>query len=186
MDQQKAVKTLVVLGSGGHTGEMMKLLSGTDLNKYRPIEFIVADSDSMSVQKVKQFEEQLKAVKEFDYKIHKIPRSRKVGQSYITSIWTTIVAFLYTIPLIFKIKPELLLVNGPGTCVPCCFLVYILSHLYLIPKCKIVFIESICRVKTLSLTGKILYLTRITDSFMVQWKDLQNKYKKAIYMGRLV
>lgn len=47
-----------------------------------------------------------------------------------------------------------------------------------------VFVESICRVKTLSLSGKIMYY--IADHFLVQWKQLQINFPKSIYLGRLV
>lgn len=163
----------------------MKLLSGTDLDKYRPIEFIVADNDSISIQKIHQLEEGNKSIN-LSINIHKIKRSRNVGQSYLTSIFTSLMAIWYSIPLVFRIKPELLLVNGPGTCVPVCLMVFILSRiLFLIPKCKIVYVESICRVKKLSLTGNILYYLRIADSLIVQWPELNRKYPNTVYLGRL-
>lgn len=48
----------------------------------------------------------------------------------------------------------------------------------------LVFVESICRVKTLSLSGKIMYY--IADHFLVQWKQLQINFPNSIYLGRLV
>ena len=45
----------------------------------------------------------------------------------------------------------------------------------------IVFVESFCRVKKLSLTGRILYF--FADKFIVQWPDLVNKYPRAEYLG---
>lgn len=48
---------------------------------------------------------------------------------------------------------------------------------------KIVYVESIARVETLSLSGKLLYLT--ADYFLVQWPQLQSKYPRTEYMGRL-
>jgi len=49
----RKVKTAIVLGSGGHTTEMIKLLGGVDLKKFTPRHYIVADSDKMSIQKIK-------------------------------------------------------------------------------------------------------------------------------------
>ena len=69
----------------------------------------------MSNKKVKQFEGYNQ-----ELRIHKIQRSRKVGQSYFTSIISTLLALVFSIPIIFKIKPEILIVNGPGTCLPLC------------------------------------------------------------------
>lgn len=75
------------------------------------------------------------------------------------------------------------LCNGPGTCVPLCAAGLLLGVLGL-KRVLIVYVESICRVETLSLSGKILYY--FSDYFFVQWAPLKDKYPKAIYLGRLV
>ena len=49
--------------------------------------------------------------------------------------------------------------------------------------CRLVYVESIARVDTLSLSGKILY--KIADQFFVQWPQLQAKYPRALFVGRL-
>ena len=107
---------------GGHTSEMFKLLKELKLSKYSPRHYIIAETDKMSVDKTVEFESDLN-----EYKIHLIKRSRYVGQSYITSIFTTLVAILLSISLIYKIKPKVLLVNGPGTCIPLCMVSFILG-----------------------------------------------------------
>lgn len=75
------------------------------------------------------------------------------------------------------------LCNGPGTCVPLCAAGLLLGILGL-KRVVLVYVESICRVETLSLSGKILY--HLADYFFVQWSSLKTKYPKAIYMGRVV
>ncbi len=103
---------------------MLKLLNACDPQKYNPKHFIIAETDSMSVQKAKQL------IENKDHKnseIHLTKRSRNVGQSYFLSIFTTILAIFHAIPLVYKIKPELILVNGPGTCLPFCFIAYMFS-----------------------------------------------------------
>lgn len=50
--------------------------------------------------------------------------------------------------------------------------------------CKIAFIESIARVHSLSLSGKLLY--PIADRFLVQWEELERKYKRAKYVGFVI
>ena len=47
-------------------------------------------------------------------------------------------------------------------------------------KAKILFIESFCRVKDLSLTGKLLkpILKILALPFIVMWPELEKKYKK--------
>lgn len=37
-----------------------------------------------------------------------------MGQSYVTSVWTTLVAGLHAAAMVARIRPDLVLVNGPG------------------------------------------------------------------------
>lgn len=92
-------------------------------------------------------------------------------------------ALWYSLPLVFRLRPDMVLCNGPGTCVPLCVAGLLLGILGM-KKVLIVYVESICRVQTLSLTGKILY--PISDYFFVQWSSLRDKYPKSIFLGRIV
>ena len=49
---------------------------------------------------------------------------------------------------------------------------------------KVLFVESICRVKSLSLSGMILYY--LADSVLVQWKELKEKYPRVDFVGTLM
>lgn len=120
-----------------------------------------------------------------DAQFIRIPRSREVGQSYITAIWSTLVAFVACLKLVFSLQPQLVLVNGPGTCLPICIAAAIMSILRL-QRCKIVFVESICRVQSLSLTGKLLYHSRLADAIHVQWPELVKRYPRCEYVGMLL
>merc|ERR1719376_1450939 len=72
------VRTTIVLGSGGHTTEMLRLVSALDPKKYTPKTLVVADTDQFSLDKAKAVlsDEQLK-----DCKVVRVPRSREVRQS---------------------------------------------------------------------------------------------------------
>ena len=48
------------------------------------------------------------------------------------------------------------------------------------PRSKLLYVESFCRVKSLSLTGKLL--KPIVDKFIVQWPDLATD-RKTEYFG---
>ncbi|KAJ6658438.1 hypothetical protein lerEdw1_020142 [Lerista edwardsae] len=87
--------------------------------------------------------------------------------------------------LLCFLKPGIMeiLCNGPGTCVPICISALLLKMLGL-KRLTIVYVESLCRVENLSLTGKILY--RFSDHFIVQWPALKEKYPKSVYLGRIV
>jgi beta-1,4-N-acetylglucosaminyltransferase len=99
--------TLIVLGSGGHTTEMISFLSTLDDRKYTPRHYIVAQSEKGkhdSRNKATQFETNKG---NNNWNIHTIPRAREVGQSYITSIYTTLHALLYSMYIVAKLKPDL-------------------------------------------------------------------------------
>lgn len=174
-------KTIICIGSGGHTTEMLQLLKNLDFNKYTPRYYFIANNDTTSLSKVETFE---KGKNNFDgYKVVKIPRSRVVQQYYSTSIITTLYSILYSFPIVCLIRPHLVLCNGPGTCIPICGISFLLKTLF-VTDTKIVFVESFCRTKTFSLTGKIL--SYLADNFIVQWPNLTKKLKRADYIGQLM
>ncbi|TFK05641.1 UDP-N-acetylglucosamine transferase subunit ALG14-like protein [Platysternon megacephalum] len=174
---------LVVAGSGGHTTEILRLLSSLS-QSYSPRHYIFADSDKMSEDKIRTFEQKrAETFSNSQFTLNRIPRCREVCQSWSSSVLTTLYSILYSFPLTFRLKPDLILCNGPGTCVPVCISALLLEILAL-KKVIIVYVESICRVETLSLSGKILYY--FSDYFIVQWPALKEKYPKSVYLGRIV
>ncbi|EGC33342.1 hypothetical protein DICPUDRAFT_88818 [Dictyostelium purpureum] len=163
-NNNKSLKTMVVLGSGGHTTEMFYLLKNVDRSRFNPFVYVLADNDKRSEDKI--------FIEESNYRKNDDKESRNVGQSYIHSIFTTLIALFYSMLLIFKERPDVLICNGPGTCVPLCLAVKILTWLR-IKKSKVVYIESLARVKDLSLSGKILQ--HLSDWTVVQWPELIEK-----------
>lgn len=176
-------KLMIVLGSGGHTFEMLHIIRNIR-EKIRPRIYVIADTDLLSEQKVKDFEESKKSSVYPDlFVIEKIHRSREVGQSWFTSVFTTLRACIDAFHLVFKHMPDAVLCNGPGTCVPLC-LAAVFVHILGVKQITIIYVESICRVKTLSLTGKILYY--IADHFYVHWPELKENYPLVQYIGKLL
>ncbi|XP_052902762.1 UDP-N-acetylglucosamine transferase subunit ALG14 homolog [Anopheles moucheti] len=168
------VRTMIVMGSGGHTAEMMRIVERLDCERYSPRQYVLASTDKTSVVKVIESEIRREPDPEKQtYEIITIPRSRDVHQSYVSSIATTAFALFNCVPLVLKARPELILTNGPGTCVPVCLVAFLARLLFLNTKCRIVFIESFCRVRNLSLSGRILLY--IVDMFVVQWPELLEK-----------
>lgn len=164
------LRTLVVLGSGGHTAEMLAMLGQLDRRKFAPVHYVLATSDSTSERRVEAFErqrvQQLHHASDHasdhhqltqppqpplqqrpqpprqgraagsqpaeapprDWRLLRLPRSREVGQSYLTSIVSTLYATLYALGLVWRQMPSLVLCNGPGTCVPVCLAAYAVSR----------------------------------------------------------
>ena len=80
---------------------------------------------------------------------------------------------VYSVWHVFRELPSVVLCNGPGTCIPiiaAALLVRCLGIKYI----TLVYVESIARVETLSLSGKIA--RRCVDHFLVQWPQLAAKY----------
>ncbi|XP_069125842.1 UDP-N-acetylglucosamine transferase subunit ALG14-like isoform X2 [Argopecten irradians] len=158
----KEATVLVIVGSGGHTKEILTLMSGLGRH-YTPRHYVMAVTDKMSEGKVHDFETQKGQDNSKNYEIHKIPRSREVRQSWITTVLSTLHATLVSFPLVFKINPNIILTLG---------------------KTQIIYVESVCRVQTLSMSAKLLYY--IADDMFVQWEGLQKRYPRCKYIGRLV
>ncbi|KAJ3426967.1 glycosyl transferase-related [Anaeramoeba flamelloides] len=186
MNTNEQVRVLYVLGSGGHTPEMLKLLETLFIGEERnyQISFVIASSDKTSQHKVKAFSKKIKEKFGIDaIQIYLVPRSRKVGQSYFSSIFKTLYASFFSFKIVVLENPKLILCNGPGTCVPIALAAFLL-RIIAIKFIDVIYIESIARVKRLSLSGRILY--PIADRFIVQWESLTSKYKKVEYIGRLI
>ncbi|XP_058451966.1 UDP-N-acetylglucosamine transferase subunit ALG14 homolog [Malaya genurostris] len=180
------IKTMIVMGSGGHTAEMLQIAQQLDLTKYSPRQYVIAAADKTSVVKVIDVEVRREPdMAKQNYEIVTITRSRHVQQNYFSSIFTTLTAILNSIPVVLRKRPDLILTNGPGTCVPICLVAFLAKLFFVNNNCKIVFVESFCRVKSLSLSGKILLW--ITDLFVVQWPGLARNGagRKVEYFGRL-
>ncbi|XP_043941634.1 UDP-N-acetylglucosamine transferase subunit ALG14 homolog isoform X2 [Protopterus annectens] len=102
------VSVLAVAGSGGHTTELLRLL-GSLSSSYTPRYYVIADTDKMSEDKITTFESTKgKKTSEAQFTIHRIPRSREVLQSWSSSVLTTLYSFFYSLPLVFRLKPDLM------------------------------------------------------------------------------
>ncbi len=176
MQRKKSV--MIVFGSGGHTSEMISVVKHFPTRHYGPFFFIVAGTDDYTQKRVQQ--ENLP----FGDCVHWfiITRAREVKQSFLSSIITSILSLLQSIAVLLTLKPDLMLVNGPGTCVPPCIIATFLRQSGFLTT-SIIFLESICRVNSLSMSGRILYL--VCDKFVVQWQNLCEDYPNAEYIGRI-
>ncbi len=149
-------------------------------SQYGPFTYIIADTDKTSEGRAKS-----SGVVPPSAHFLRIPRSREVGQSYVVALFMTLRAFLVALNLVWALKPQLILVNGPGTCLPICLAAAALRSLCLL-RTRVVFVESVCRVETLSMTGKLLYFLRLADQVQVQWPQLRARYPRAVHVGVLL
>ncbi|KAM0934189.1 putative oligosaccharide biosynthesis protein Alg14 [Dioscorea sansibarensis] len=182
------VSTMIILGSGGHTAEMLSIVNVLNKERFSPRFYVAATTDNMSLQKAQVLEQSLLHQGKGNAEaaqFMQIYRSREVGQSYITSIGTSLIAIAHAIWLILKIRPQVIVCNGPGTCIPLCVAAFMFKVAGL-RWSSIFYIESIARVRKLSLSGLLLYKLHLTDQFVVQWPQLQSKYPRSQYVGRIM
>lgn len=153
----------------------------------------------MSVEKAVTFEKTLSKGNPGKpaYRFIELPRARRVGQSYVSSVPTTLVSFIeaFRVLTIEPLRGEeerrwsLLLVNGPGTCVVAAIAVMLprvsavhsspvptppltcpILQLLGLHSPRVIYVESWARVRSLSLSGKIL--KHLVDKFVVQWDEI--------------
>lgn len=152
----KKNKVCFIASSGGHLQELNFL---ADLqNEY----------DTFLITEKSDFQKQYHFTR--TYYVNKIDRKEKhFGLHFIrltgNSFW-----------IMCRERPDAVISSGALAAVPMLYLGKIFRK-------KIIFIESIARVEELSMTGKLVY--PIADLFIVQWKQLLEKYPKAMYVSRL-
>lgn len=126
-----------------------------------------------------------------DYTIQSLPRARHVHQSIFTTPVTALHSLFVTLrSLRSQPYPDVIITNGPATGV-----IVILASIILrffdvrgansLDKMRTIYVESWARVKTLSLSGKLL--VTFADRFLVQWEALDGCANgKGEYRGVLV
>lgn len=157
-------KLIIVLGSGGHTTQMIRITEM--LCDSYDFEYVVCDDDDKSAKKIR-----------FIGDVHVITRPRRYyDKSVIRAVFLTIRSTLESFSIIRNSKSVGIVSAGPSLTVP-------LFIWALVFRKKRIFIESWSRVNAKSTSGKICYY--LSDLFFVQWSELTKRYPKAIYAGRL-
>ena len=82
--------------------------------------------------------------------------------------------FFQSMKIFLREKPDIVISTGADTAIPFCMIAKLFGK-------KIVFIESFCRIKEPSVSGRIMY--KISDLFLVQWKENLKFFPKAKFAG---
>ncbi len=76
-----------------------------------------------------------------------------------------------------KERPDVIISTGAGVAVPFLWVGRLLGI-------RTVFIDSLTRIRDLSLSGKLVY--PVVNRFFVQWPDLTSRYPRSVYGGRVL
>lgn len=154
-------KVIFTSSSGGHLTELLRL------------EKLFNDYDYILVTEETDVTKKLSSKYNMEY--------LKYGSRFY--LLKYIFVFLYNIfkciSIVLKFKPDTVVTTGAHTGGILCYVAKILKR-----DTKIIYIESLAKTKSLSMTGNNVY--KIADKFYVQWKSLAKIYDKAEYIGRLM
>jgi len=164
MKSKNKKNVLYILGSGGHTKQM--ILLSKELKDRINYFYLIQDDDKLSKNKI------ICPGKKII-----VPRARQFNEPIIYSIFRTIKLFFKSLNIIKKHKIDVIISCGPGIAIPVCYAGKLLNK-------KVIFIESWSRVTKKSTAGRLIY--PISDLFFVQWKENLNNYPKAKYKGRFL
>ncbi|KAL2684630.1 hypothetical protein Neosp_005709 [[Neocosmospora] mangrovei] len=186
---------LFVLGSGGHTKEMLMMMDDgfcNFANFHR--RYLITAGDLNSIHQVAEYETDLdllciregKEAGTHDTRF--VARARRVHQPLWSTPFSALRSMLEIIPALLtppkndvgaKLRyPTCIFSNGPATGFFVGLAVILLKMFYVVPEdsMKFVYIESWARISTLSLTGKLFYYTGIADVLVVQHAEVAAKY----------
>ncbi|KAM5343164.1 hypothetical protein ACJ41O_014130 [Fusarium nematophilum] len=186
---------LFVLGSGGHTKEMLMMMDDgfCDFANFHR-RYLVSSGDTMSANHLADYEADLKTLcaaqdkQPGTYDTFTVTRARRVHQPLWSTPFTALLSVIDIFPALLtppanvvgaKLRyPTCIFSNGPATG----FFVGVAAHLlkmfYLAPgdRMRFVYVESWARISTLSLTGKLFYYTDLADVLVVQHEQVAAKY----------
>lgn len=197
VDHLPARFIVCILGSGGHTTEMMEIMRKTSrpaANVHR--RYVLTEGDEHSVRAIGRYERALKEMPELKpgtFDIYQVTRARRVHQSRITAPFTCLISALdmyhaFTSPVEerdghgekenFK-HPHMLITNGPATGLIAALVAHLMKMLYLTDTkhLTVLFIETWAHVRTLSLTGRLVHACHFADMFIAQHTALAREMK---------
>jgi beta-1,4-N-acetylglucosaminyltransferase len=155
----------VILGRGGHTAQTFALvdLLGPDYDYL----YLIGILDSLTPKKIKVQGRILPVIAP-----RLLPQDSRI-MSIIRTLFTLVLSFVY----FTLFRPRITISCGTGLTVPIFYAARALNI-------KTVFIESMSRVESLSMTGRLL--RGKTDLFVVQWSELAARTPGATYGGQLL
>jgi len=185
---------------------MLRLLEVMPPAEFGPFTFALADTDATSLPRARAAG--LGPLLDAGPPPAALPRAREVGQTGPAVLLNTARAFFAALALLAAARPALVLANGPGTALPVLLAAALLraaagARARAAAACRraacrrarppgaragpaVVYVESVCRVTSLSVTGRVAYALGLADDFQVQWPELHAAYPRTRLVGNLM
>jgi len=159
-----AHRILVVLGEGGHSAELLRLVP--ELRSAGDVTFLATTNDVLAEAWVPE-----------EDVLDRVRRPRHKESTRVGTVADLIRCVIGCFVVAWRRKPTVIVSSGPGVGAVMCWVGWLAGS-------RIVFVETIARVTGLSMAGR---LTRpIADRFFVQWPQAQDQAPGAIYAGQLM
>ncbi|NWF96297.1 MAG: hypothetical protein HXY34_09150 [Candidatus Thorarchaeota archaeon] len=155
----------VVLGQGGHTAQTFALVTLLGA-RFRYL-YLIGLLDRLTPKKITVPGRVLPV----------LPPRLLPTDSRPMAVIRTLVTFLLSVAYFVVFRPIAVVSCGTGLTVPVFYAARLLGT-------KTVFIESMSRVESLSITGRLL-LNKVS-LFVVQWPELAKRTPGAVYGGQLL
>lgn len=158
------MKICLECAEGGHLDEMLDLLGAFEKHSV----FFVTTKALTTIGISKQFV--------VYYTRHQY-QTKTIGAIYLREFLLFLKICVHSFLIIMIERPNLIVSTGGGSTIPLCYIGKLLF-------CKVIYIESLARVNTPSITGRLIH--PIANLFLVQWPTLLRFYKRAQYWGDLL
>ncbi len=156
------MKIAIVCSSGGHLVQALRCLKA-----FAPHEVILITYDTLTLVGFRH--ERIKRIYYVKY----------LGDTRLKVALMLLLALATLFKIFLKERPRFLFSTGSEIAVPA----FVLAKLFF--RTKLIFLESLTRVKAPSLTGRIVY--HIADCFLVQSQPLLRHFgRKAMFKGNLL
>ncbi len=145
------MKLCLAASAGGHLTELLQLQQAWNGKQH----YFVSDRRSNAVALAKK------------ERVYFVRCPRRNPLAFLLNVFQSLKIFMME-------KPDVVISTGADTAIATCLIAKLFGK-------RVIFIESFCRIREPSLSGKIMY--RFADLFLVQWRDNLKFFPKAEFRG---
>ena len=159
------MRILVVLGEGGHTVEMLRLLELLGPKPEYEYHYFLVREEAISEQRIR-----------YPGPMYRGSRPQFKDENLLVVALKYIRLAFQSLYALVRVRPRVIMHSGPGIAIP-------IALVGKLAGAKIIYVENGARVRTPSRSGRLMY--RMADLFFVQWPELKATLPRAIYAGSL-